>query len=481
MKKTTLFELVLIFLMAATAYGYFSPKTDPNINSRLSMVKAVVDKNQFEIDKYSSRVLRTKDKAFFNGHYYSDKAIGSALLGIEFYYPASRIYYRLLGYPMDINIFKELITFLAIGLITAFLAPLLYSFVKQVSGRAGFSLLITTTICLGTPFFIYSTLYYGHSLAGLFLFVVFFLWFNARNEEKISPIKTLISAIFLGYACITEYPTTLIAFLLGLYILYVMWEKGQLFNPKLYLLLILGAAIPIGVLMLYNYAIFQNPFTTGYAYEARGNYLKAHQQGLMGIGLPDLRVLFYMTFHTTMGIFWQSPALLLAFAGWIALWKNTCYHAEAILSFGAVLTYFIIVSGYYMWWGGEAFTPRDLIPVLPFFAIPLAFLPRKTDKILAILAFISVVQIFIVAAAANTGLIPMTSNISTNSFYRTFQNSTMYSVYIPNFLAQMLVNNRGQEFFHLTGFASLIPLFIIEAVILALFIKNTTSFKQNNK
>lgn len=478
MQKSTLYELLLVFFMVVTAYGYFSPNLDANTNSRLGLVKAFVDDRSFSIDNYHDNILKTQDKARFKRHFYSDKAIGSALLGIEFYRPVSSIYQRLFGRQMDIIPFTELITFLAIGLISAFLAPLFYSFVKQVSGHAGFSLLMTVSICLGTPFFVYSTMYYGHSPAGLFLFVVFLMWFNIQAEDRISLIKTLASGIFIGYAFITEYPTALIAGLLGLYILYVLWQKKQLRNPKLYILLFLGALFPVAVSMLYHYAIFRNPFTTGYAYEFLPKFLEAHKNGFMGIGLPDPRVLFYMTFHTTMGIFWQSPVLLLAFVGWITAWRNVRYRAEAILSFSIVAVYFLLFSGYYMWWGGSAFTPRDLIPMMPFFAIPLAFLPKKMYKISAIFAFISIAQMFIVSAATRQGLGNITGDIVTDAYYRMFQNSTIYDVSFPHFFEQVLAHNRGQEFFQLGGFASLLPLLVIEVIIIVLFIKLQTTLKK---
>jgi hypothetical protein len=478
MHKSTFYELLLVFFMVVVAYGYFSPVIDANTNSRLALVKAFVDERVFSIDTYHEDVFKTQDKARFKGHYYSDKAIGSALLGIEFYRPVASIAQRFLGRQLDIKTFIPLITFLAIGLISAFLAPFFYSFVKQVSGHAGFSLLMTIAVCLGTPFFVYSTLFYGHSPVGMLLFVVFFIWFSMQNEDHISLMKTFASGLFIGYAFITEYPTALISSLLSLYILYVLWRKKQLFNFKVYLLLFLGAFFPVLVSMLYHYVVFRNPFTTGYAFEFNPIFSEAHQQGFMGIGWPDPKVIFYMTFHTTMGIFWQSPVLLLAFVGWIAAWVNVRYRAEVLLSFGVVAAYLLVFSGYYMWWGGESFTPRDLIPTMPFFGIALAFLPKKMYKVSIIFVLISLVQMFVVSAATRWGLGPrITGDIVTDSYYAMFQNSTMYDVFFQHFFEQVLVDNRGQ-LFHLTGYASLLPLLVIEVVLVLLFVKLQTSLKK---
>jgi len=62
---------------------YVFPRwADNNVNSRLDMVVALVDDGGFQIDKY---VANTVDYATVNGHFYSDKAPGVALLGAPIY------------------------------------------------------------------------------------------------------------------------------------------------------------------------------------------------------------------------------------------------------------------------------------------------------------------------------------------------------------------------------------------------------------
>jgi hypothetical protein len=150
--------------------------------------------------------------------------------------------------------------------------------------------------------------------------------------------------------------------------------------------------------------------------------------------------------------------------------RNPQHRPEAIFSFTVILLYFVLLSGYYAWWGGLAFTPRHILPALPFFSIPLAFLPERFRRAAFILALISIGQMFIVVATRDDGLIDITINYSRGLFYKMFQNSTIYNVYLPNFLSGKLVPNLGQEFFNLTNLGSLTPLFIVEAVLLASFI-----------
>src|SRR5207302_8294294 len=82
-----------IFLLLLFCFTYFPPRWgDWNQSSRLDLVLAIVDDHSLTIDRYAEN---TGDYAYFEGHYYSDKAPGTALLGV----PAYAIY-KLVPSPM---------------------------------------------------------------------------------------------------------------------------------------------------------------------------------------------------------------------------------------------------------------------------------------------------------------------------------------------------------------------------------------------
>jgi hypothetical protein len=464
--KTGFKEISLVFLIVLIAYGYFFTDSDANTNSRLALVKAMVEEKRFEIDSFHDSTLPTSDIAFYNGHYYSDKAPGSSMIGIPIYALILRVE-RWHQKSIPVIVFSQLLTFFVISLFSAILAPMIYSFTKRITDDSWYALLITVGICLGTPYYVYSTTYYGHALAGLFLFSAFYIWFEARIERGINMPSIIASGFFLGFAILTEYPTALIVLIIGLYITFVLRRLGRLLDWRIYILLIAGASIPLILLMYYNYSVFKNPFNIGYSNLADPEFSAIQNTGFMGIGLPNLKILFYMTFHTTMGIFWQSPILLLGFVGWFTARKYLDFGPEALFSFIAILVYFVALSGYQVWWGGLAFTPRHLIPALPFFSIPLAFLSRQIQKAAIVLVLFSIGQMFIVTATSREGLQSIIHFPS--HFYRMFENSTIYSVYFPNFLARLLSINRGQQFFGLEGYTSLGPLLITEVILLTSF------------
>jgi hypothetical protein len=468
--KGTIYEATLIFLMVVIGYGYFSSERDANINSRLALAKAFVDEGRLEIDSYHNSELYTTDKSFFNGHYYSDKAIGTAVLGIFAYYPVRWIYAHE-NIRLTPRLFREWLTFLAVSLPTAFLAPFLYVLIKQITGDTTKSFLITLAISLGTPLYKYGTAFFGHTLAAVFYFLAFLIWYYARQRRSISLPLAFVSSFLLGFMVITEYPTAVLVCLLSLYILFTLYQSRQLGNWKIYAIMAAGFMIPICLLLYYNNSIFGTPFTSGYSHENLQLFKTAHATNFMGIGWPDLRIAFYQTFHPSLGIFWQSPVLFLAIIGWLHMAKKEEYRAELYITLSGIVLYTLLFSGYYDWSGGVAFTPRHLIPIMPLFALPLAFTPNRVSIPLLIAVLISVFQNLLMAASGFEGLYEYIHILVNGDHILEHQGILFYQVCLPNIMNGYLMNNRGLQLLGLQGPLSLLPLLILEFALLIVYFK----------
>src|SRR4051794_14448005 len=61
------------------SYAYFYQAGGWNQNSRFALVRAILERHTLQIDAYQ---LHTGDRAFWQGHYYSDKAPGASLLAV---------------------------------------------------------------------------------------------------------------------------------------------------------------------------------------------------------------------------------------------------------------------------------------------------------------------------------------------------------------------------------------------------------------
>jgi hypothetical protein len=459
----------LLFVLLAFMYSYFYQDPLANGNSRLDLTFALVQQGRLTIDTYyNAPETKTIDWAYFNGHYYTDKAIGSSLIAAFFYTPLFH-FLRLTGHQLSLLHIKYILTVLAISLPSAFAGSLVYVMCETISGSRLRALLATLAVTLGTMVLPFSAIFFGHQLAGAFCFTSFFLIFDLKLKPELRHKWgiSLLIGLCLGWAFLTEYTTAVIILPCCLYYLYVIFEKGSLsWLRSTVLPFILGAAIPLTILLTYDALAFGNPFMIGYT-NIGSQFSAGMSQGFMGISWPRLDVLFYLTFHPAMGLFWQSPVLLLAVVGLYFLLRHPLYRIEGLVVLFAFVGYLLINAGYFMWWGGYSFGPRHLIPVLLFLAIPLVRLPRKLDPLVIVLVVISSAQMLITLSTIT--LVP-DQYFANNPHLKFFGYSTIYDYSWKELMAGNFAFNLGSSLFGLKKWATLIPLIVAILAVVAFFV-----------
>ena len=178
-------------------------------------------------------------------------------------------------------------------------------------------------------------------------------------------------------------------------------------------------------------------------------------EGLMGVGWPRAGVLFNLTLHPGFGLFWQSPALLLALPGLVMMVRDPEHRRGGLVILVAATGLLLVNSGYYMWWGGYAVGPRHLIPVLFLLGVPLAHAARRVPwPLLALLTGVGVAQMMIVTATEPQLADAMTKRLDELPL---FGFSTIYSLAWPRLVARELARNLGQVVLGLHGLRSLAP------------------------
>src|SRR5919112_119363 len=218
-------SLVLFFLVFF-CYSYFIQAEGANQNSRMALIRSVVHYHQLNIDPYHEL---TRDKALYNGHYYSDKAIGTALMGVSVYAVVS----KLLGLD-EHTYFEEgkkvlyLVTVIVVTVPSAILSLLLYQLMRLLECSCIWALVLTLFYSFGTLAFPFSTMLFGHQVAATFAFAAFFVLVKARLRSSSSPRLMLIAGALAGLAVLMEYTVALIAALLLLYAATFARPKSQL-------------------------------------------------------------------------------------------------------------------------------------------------------------------------------------------------------------------------------------------------------------
>jgi hypothetical protein len=446
----------LVFLLFAFVYGYFTHDAGWNGNSRFCLTFALVHDGTFAIDDYhETPYLQTGDKSFHNGHYYCDKAVGTSLLAALAYAPVLLVTY-FAGVQLSIPQTQHLLTFLTIGLPAAFAVSLMYQLCAHVSGSRRRGYVAALAIGLGTMAFPFSTLFFGHQLAASLVFGAFYLIFQLGAD----PARRAFARMFLigllsGCALITEYTTAVIVVPLIAYYFHALRSVRPWRSRAMMLLPLAGSAIPIGVLLLYNTACFGHPLANAYQFAADEYFRQQNQQGLMGLGMPRLIPLYYLTIDPARGLFLQSPVLLIALPGLCAMLKTPRRRVEGLLAVYGLVSFLLIHSAHYMWWGGWTFGPRYAIPALPLLCLPIVLAPRRWNAALAALLLISIVQMLIVTAQE-----PLTpsDHIARIQRQAPFSYSPIYSDSLPKLLAGEFTPNLGNRM-GLKRFASLAPLF----------------------
>jgi hypothetical protein len=358
----------------------------------------------------------------FDGHYYSDKAIGPSLIGAALYFNWMTGHHH-----PDQETSKVILTFLVIGLPSAAAEPDVY-LVPASSGAA------RAYCCSGDRArrcTSYSVIFFSHQLASALLFGAFFMIFLLKRSPEVGKSWYLfLIGMLLGWALISEFPTAAIIVPLGAYYLHVVWRAGAGHRLRSLALPAFGGLIPVVFQLAYNARSFGNPFSLGYANLVDPLYGEAMAQGVMGIQWPNMQVLYYTLLHPSMGLMW-SRVLLMAFVGAGFMFRDRRYRAEAIVTGWIIAFYVIMMSGYSMWWGGFALGARHIIPALAFLCIPLAFVPRRLTWLTILLAIVSIGQMTI--AAASNVLVPDTMVLRIGA-QRFFEYSNIYSYCLKELL-----------------------------------------------
>ena len=300
-------DAVIVFCLLTLCYAYFYQDGSWNGNSRLchngrdGARWAVLDRSN--TCRIQTPDWRPATFRFFKGFIIPIKRQGlhssprfSMLLYIGS--PSG------LGIQLDMTLVKHLLTFLALGLPSAWAGLLVYLFCEQVSGSMFRSFVVTSAVALGTLSFPFSVIYFGHQLAASFLFSAFFLIFRLKTRPDPAGKGYLFGVgLLLGLALITEYTTALIVIPLVLYYFWVLWQKRNLFSLAIHLAARAGRVDPAGC---------DRRSTTRFALAGRlrsvienlvlENFQAGMSTGIMGVNRPSLRVLFFETFHPAMGI-----------------------------------------------------------------------------------------------------------------------------------------------------------------------------------
>jgi hypothetical protein len=448
---------VMIFILVFLTYAYCRQSTyNVNAITRTAMVVGLLDEGTARIDKYESI---TCDKAFYAGHYYSEKAPGLSLAAM----PAMAAAYAILkaagkaDFGMDAatnqptKAFKILTiigTIFTSGLSAAAAVAALGWLCLRLGCTRGGAVFAALTFALATPTWGWATSFFGHAMAGSccllgFAIAVYVLETDMSRRKNFAS-WVLVGAL-LGLGVLVEYTLAAACIIIGVMILYKLKSDGKDKIALALLGMIVGIA-PSAILFFgNNYWTFGSFFDTGYRYNVQ--VFPGMKQGLMGIGTPKPTALWGIIASARHGILWISPILALIPVAFWALFQHAKIRLYAITAL-LVAVYFIAMNaGYYYWTGGCSTGPRHLIPGLGFACFPLGFLwsasGGKTKAFLTSLFAVSFLT-SMACAQVSMNIVPQ------------YYSNPLFEKLLPDFLSGRIINI-GQ-LCGIPGHLSLVPL-----------------------
>jgi len=386
------FFFALAFLPLVCVFPYLAAVNNPNENVRTYMTMAIVEEQSFALDAFVARYGWVNDMARVpatdgkSAHYASVKAPLVSLAGAPVYAVFHKVA-PLFGVepptnatPRDAKIawFRAATWALRIAVvqIPCFLFLVwLERWLRATTDDVVIRLACVTACGLGTNYLAYANMFASHTLCGVAAFLGFGLIEgelrrSREDARERRPSVAFAAGLFVGMTVNLEYHALPIALVLSLYAL------SAFYRPKALGAFVLGGALNVAVLMLFQWRAFGNPLTPGHKMVESAAFAAQHAQGLYGVVLPDPEALRGLSFDLGFGFFGTSPFMILGLLGlWAGLlsgygppFARAVRRRATLVCMLAMAALWAVSAGFLHWRGGWTVGPRYLAAAPPFFA-----------------------------------------------------------------------------------------------------------------
>ncbi|MGO9057891.1 MAG: PA14 domain-containing protein [Candidatus Binataceae bacterium] len=379
---------ITLLVVALLSFAYFYQAADHSTGSRFDLVRSILERGSLWIDGYCG--YNTADIVELHSHIYSNKAPGGAFTGLlPWLFVTSMLRIFLTENQWFWAFATHLTTVFSVSLLSSILVVLTYRFALRLGASNGRAVALALILAFATILFPYATEFTGEPIAALSVFASFYLL--AWSDPGTEPWRLLAAGLLAGWSVVCDYPTFVLAAGVGIYAICKLrdWRKIAPFA--------IGAGVCAVVLALYNKFAFGNALFLSYeAYMGAANASRFPEQsvGFAGVTYPRWQILWDVLLSPDRGLYICNPVLILAFPGLYFFWRRSPNRAELMLIAYAIIS-FILFNGSYgnsiiYWGGGTATGPRHMLSAVPFMVLAMAFLPKRLDPLIAVLALASV-------------------------------------------------------------------------------------------
>lgn len=380
----------LLLIGTLLVYGYFFQGEGYNQNAQLDTIRALVERRTFEITSYARLEIPlhyTEDAYTVDGRIFSNKPPGLALVGAPVYaviYAIERALGINLNDPTVIRTNAYLLTLWVAALPGALVVVALFRHLLANGFDVRLASLAAAGFAFGSLLFPYGSVAMSHNLLAACLFLPW-TW---MTRAAVSIPRAMLSGLVVGIGILTFLP---VAPLAAIYPIELLRRR----RIRHAIGFCIGPALAAGFMLAYNAHYYGSPFETGAGIGGERFY---HPHLLLGyFDWPDLRRLYWITFHPFRGLFYSCPIFILCL---LALLKpDRAWLRRNVLPAFVVAWFLLFYLTFNGWPGGWSVGVRYAIPALPFlflFAVPaiaryrtlaIALIALSTFNMLAVTAY----------------------------------------------------------------------------------------------
>jgi len=332
-----------------------------NPNSRFAAMRAMAVDGRFEIDAYKDWTIDwAKPK---NGHYYSNKAPGAALIAV----PVAAVLEKIAPlndlttgpsrwYKFLLSWIFQIVPFLVIGVF------LLEKAAEEGASRTA-EMFAALALFFGNTASYFMPTYFGHGLAAIFALLLYWA-LRTRNYS--------LAGLFFGWGLLTDYGFALLA--LPSVIIFFLQNRrtprGRIMRKMLSVML--GGLFPGFLWVLYHTHCFGSPFSISQNYQNPVFLKEGGQSGSLSSVIevfPSPTVVLQLLFGSKRGILFTQPWMLLVIP--IGIFSRSVRIPMELRWLG-ILGFFELLwmnASFSGWHGGGSAGPRYMCLVFPLIAL----------------------------------------------------------------------------------------------------------------
>lgn len=377
---------VALTVTVAVTSMYFYSGGGWNQNAHFALALSLVEAQKIEIDDYAPA---TGDVLHRDGHVYANKPPGLSLWIVPAILAARAVVD--VWVPARDNVFLiatsagYVSTAMSGAIAAGAIAAGVFIFLRRNMGASlRWTVFVALASALATPVLPYSTALFVHSPSAALL-----LWsFIAAHGER-----SRTCGFLAGSAALTNYLCLPVALLTMIYA--AAKSRRRVVTAVSF---VTGAAVPIAVLIAYQYAItgqfLGSPVPAGSEFSTPGS--------AFGVLLrPSFPVLFEVIFGLYRGLLPLAPVVVMALLGTTTMLRDDRQRAIAIYTGSTFLFFLLFHMTFNGWHGGAAVGPRYLIPAIPLLMLGLGRISHPLARSLtAILGAASAASMLIVTAVS---------------------------------------------------------------------------------